>query len=167
MPRGHACDNARRASIADAGAAGYSVTVAHPAASPTASAQHKSRRALWLSRKRNADNQAPARPLASVRRTPQTRHRRQRRDRPRTRRLVLVAGRARRLTASSLRPIPGFLRSSAAAGPVSRSVLLAALRGLHLDPRRCTATAPARNPRNAADGGEDVRSIQHVGDGSA
>ena len=45
-----------------------------------------------------------------VRRTPQTRHRRQRRDRPRTRRLVLVAGRARRLSASSLMPHPGSLR---------------------------------------------------------
>src|SRR5215472_11292133 len=46
LPRGQACDNANRASMAEAGAAGYSVTVAHPAARPAASAQGKSARPL-------------------------------------------------------------------------------------------------------------------------
>src|ERR1039458_6186433 len=34
-PRDHACDSASNANIADAGAAGYSVTVAQPAPNPT------------------------------------------------------------------------------------------------------------------------------------
>ena len=50
LPRDHACDRARTASAAEAGSAGYSVTVAHPATSPTANPQRKCRRAASLSR---------------------------------------------------------------------------------------------------------------------
>src|SRR5579864_9011988 len=58
FPRGHARDRASPANIAEAGAAGYSVTVAQPAASPTASAHKKSPRALLLSLTFNADAKA-------------------------------------------------------------------------------------------------------------
>src|SRR4029077_14007101 len=60
-PRYQPCDSASIASIAEVGAAGYSVTVAHPAAHPTASAQRKSARALELSRSFNAAPNAKTR----------------------------------------------------------------------------------------------------------
>ena len=106
---------------------------------------------------RAAGQPAAARPLAGIRRTPQARHRRQRRHRPRAGRLVLVAGRARGLSPavrSPFRTCPILV----AAGPASRSVLLAALRGLHLDPGAATTTTAART----AEWDENVRPIRSV-----
>src|SRR5215472_2632214 len=54
VPRGQACDSANNPRIAEAGAAGYSVTVAHPAARPVARAHRKSARAVVLSRSLSA-----------------------------------------------------------------------------------------------------------------
>jgi hypothetical protein len=99
----------------------------HPATPPGPGCPATRDRGEWANRRRH--------PLGKVRRPPQTARGRQHRDRPRTRRMVLVARRPRRLTSSNHRR-PGWPGGGGCACEQTRERPMSN----HLPPTRCRGT---------------------------